>query len=428
MLRDPMKYGGEELFLVEGPSDFDILYVPLRGYVAKVVKGVNPLEDEEFMEGLLAHLKTKDYYDIDKAIDEMHRTLPALSIPITDDCNLRCRYCYASAGDSGHSNTFTEDMIEAILDAYFGFIREHGSEYINVLGKSVSITIAGGGEPTIRPKLFRQTIEGAKRRAAELGLTCEFGMPTNLTCSREMMEYIIENFTYLSVSIDGPKWIQDAQRPYRNGTGSFDTVTENLKLLAKSDVKYGFRVTVTRESVEHLREIVDFFNDNYPGRSISLEKMHLMGRVTVEDDYPDELFNERFQELVKYAEANGIRVMNSIMRKFDSIRPAFCRSVGIPNWTVTIGGDIVSCTRDNMPEIFTFGHFDFENKRFVIDEEKLRRIRALTVDHYPECEDCFCKYTCAGDCPDLRFISKPNCELTRELGAKELKVLLDESE
>ena len=88
---------GEEIFIIEGPKEYDILYVPLRAYVAQIPKGSDPLSDEGFMKEFIELMKTKQYFDVKDFLDKMHRSLPELSIPITDDCNLRCIYCYASA-------------------------------------------------------------------------------------------------------------------------------------------------------------------------------------------------------------------------------------------------------------------------------------------------------------------------------------------
>ena len=137
-----MKCDGEELFIIEDFEDFDILYAPLRGYVAKVVKGADILGDGEFMSELVESLKSRELVDIQSELDRLHSSLPELSIPITDDCNLRCRYCYASAGDDGHTSTFTEEMVDAILDAYFGFIKEHGKEYADNGEGIVAVTMS----------------------------------------------------------------------------------------------------------------------------------------------------------------------------------------------------------------------------------------------------------------------------------------------
>ena len=417
---------GEEVFIVEGTGDSDLLYAPLRSYVAQIEKGANPLSDPEFRTAFIDMLRKRSYFDMKDCLDKMHRSLPELSIPITDDCNLRCTYCYARAGEEGKSRTFTKDMIDAIIDAYFTFIDRHRDEYLFNVKDCIRISIAGGGEPTIKPELFRYTVLECEKRAESMGLKCQFGMPTNLTCSEDLLEFIIEHFEFLSVSLDGPEYIQNKNRPFRNGSGSFDRIMKNMAILKDSKLRYSFRVTVPPESVFRMKEMADFFNDNFPGIMISFEKMHLMGRALLSDvEFTDKLFNEKFTEVCEYGKKKNIPIKNAIMFGQRMLRPVFCGAVGVPNWTVMIDGNIASCTRDNMPDEFNFGHFDFDRREFVIDEKKIDRIRKLNVFEYPECRDCFCKYTCAGDCPDIRFIEKPNCELTRRITAKYLEDMIE---
>jgi uncharacterized protein len=58
-----------------------------------------------------------------------------------------------------------------------------------------------------------------------------------------------------------------------------------------------------------------------------------------------------------------------------------------------------------------------------LDEERWRMIVSRTVDKISYCNDCFCKYSCAGDCIGKTFASdtignfqsSPRCRLNREL-------------
>ena len=110
--------------------------------------------------------------------------------------------------------------------------------------------------------------------------------------------------------------------------------------------------------------------------------------------------------------------------KFDQIRTCFCGAVGIPNWTITTDGRITSCTRDNLPEAFSFGKYDSATDEIILDTKKINAIREMNIFNYKECADCFCKYNCAGDCPDLRLSNMLNCNATKKIGAF---VLLEKS-
>ncbi len=54
---------------------------------------------------------------------------------------------------------------------------------------------------------------------------------------------------------------------------------------------------------------------------------------------------------------------------------------------------------------FFYGRLNPATGEIEVDDEKLRRLRTLTVEHKPACADCFCKWTCAGECA-----SKPALE------------------
>lgn len=420
---------GEEVFVIDQFEDFDMLYVPLRSYLAKMNKGIsNQLNNEAFINVLMERLYQKPLFDIKELHRRVHTILPELSIPLTTDCNLRCKYCYADAGEAGRTDCFPKDRIQVIIDAYFDFIKKHKSEYIIEKDNVIRIAFAGGGEPTSKPDLLEYAVELCKERASKIGCTCGFSMPTNLACNLDTIKYLAENFKWLSVSFDGPKDIQNYQRPFANGRGTFDTVFRNAKFLHEKDFHFAFRATVTEYSVHRLKEIVDFFNEYFPGHAVNFERMFEMGRsirTGIKSPSRDE-YNKAFKEVLDYGAKQGLFIRSATVGKLDTLRTVFCGAVGKPDWTVTLDGQVASCERNNMPEVFVFGKFDFDKHTFEIDDEKLKRIRDLNVFEYEECRDCFCKYNCAGDCPDLRSVGMLNCSLTKDLCAEYLKNKLEE--
>lgn len=423
-----MVINDEEIFIIENFEDFDIIYVPLRSYVAKATKGIVAMfNNSNFVDAFLHNVQKQPLYDIHLLNEKIHQILPDLSIPITDNCNLRCKYCYAYAGENNKVRSFTKEMLSSAIDAYFKFVNDCKDKYITNINRRLRITLAGGGEPTLHPALFKFAIDLCKQKAAKIGFNCAFSMPTNLTCDKELLDYIIKNFSHLSVSFDGMDFIQNYHRPFANGTGSFGIVYDNAKYLRDNNFGFSLRVTVTEYSVDYMIDIADFFHENFPKSAISFEKMHNMGRSLVSGikSPNDEKYNQKFMELLEYAKQKQIPVKNASINKFNSLRTTYCGAVGIPNWTITTDGRIVSCERDNLPEVFSFGKFDFKEKKFIIDEKKLKAIHELNIFNYSECTDCFCKYNCGGDCPDLRMINGINCALIRSIGANALKEKLE---
>ena len=119
---------------------------------------------------------------------------------------------------------------------------------------------------------------------------------------------------------------------------------------------------------------------------------------------------------MKKGAEKGIKIVNSASSEFNMLRPVFCSNVAVPNWTVAVDGKIYCCERDDAPEDFLLGKFDFDSGQFVLFPEKIKEIRRMNVFSYPECADCFCKYHCAGDCPDRRLAEHRSCEEIRSVG------------
>ena len=60
---------------------------------------------------------------------------------------------------------------------------------------------------------------------------------------------------------------------------------------------------------------------------------------------------------------------------------------------------------------------------FAFDEEKIHVNKSLLK--MPEkCRDCFCKWHCAGDCPDTRNINYDRCYVNKRLIQYELESIL----
>lgn len=132
---------------------------------------------------------------------------------------------------------------------------------------------------------------------------------------------------------------------------------------------------------------------------------------------PDkEVFAQKIVEALKYTQDKPVHILNAASTEYNLIRPVFCSNIGIPNWTVSTNGDVVACGRDNAPDEFVFGYFNRETNTIVLDQQKIANLHCMNVLNYPECVDCFCKYHCAGDCPDRRIADKSDCHSIREIG------------
>src|SRR5919109_2345419 len=146
--------------------------------------------------------------------------LQTLVVNVTNQCNLACTYCYEYGEDkivdteNGKQPKF---MSEATArDAVDFMLKESGAS------PRAHVTFFGG-ETLLNFPVLKTTVAYARRRAAEMGKAVDFSLTTNATLLRpEIVEFLIENEVGVTVSIDGPKEMQDKFRVFHNGAGSYD--------------------------------------------------------------------------------------------------------------------------------------------------------------------------------------------------------------
>ena len=116
-----------------------------------------------------------------------------------------------------------------------------------------------GGEPLLNFDRIVQIIKEAKDRAHDTEKQVQFVITTNLALATdEILTFCHDNHIVLSISLDGPAFIHNKNRP-RTGNNSYELTLENLQ---RAREILGFDqiaaiMTTTRLSLSHPREIVD---------------------------------------------------------------------------------------------------------------------------------------------------------------------------
>ena len=295
----------------------------------------------------------------------------------SSQCNLRCVYCYANAGEE--NDNLKIEVAKAGIDLAIN----------NALSKGVKqpgLNFHGGGEPTFNWKVFTEAISYFKEQTKKEKLKGRITCATNGVFSEDRLSWIINNLSHIQISIDGPKDIQDYQRPLENGKGSFKFVDQTLKTLKNSNLAYSIRSTVTEYGVNRMKETLRFFVENYSPDSIHFEPLFECGRCKVSgwqapsvDDFVSNYF-----EAIKEAELLKAKLFTSTGR-IDYVTTRFCGAAGT-NFGITPDGKISSCyevTSENhdFSEIFLYGEYDSKTNSFTIDEEKRKYLKERTTDN-----------------------------------------------
>ncbi|MGW1767719.1 StsB family radical SAM/SPASM domain sactipeptide maturase [Streptomyces sp. NPDC002073] len=169
------------------------------------------------------------------AIREPNPQLTTVYYAITDGCNLRCPYCYASSEKALPGELTTAESLDLV-------------DQIADMG--VQQLIFTGGEPMLRKDLFHIV-----RHARERGLAVN--MITNGTVIRrpETAREIAELFNLVTVSVDGGT----AEMHERTrGKGTFARTAQGLKLLNEAGVVPVINHVVTPDNVDLLDRLAEF--------------------------------------------------------------------------------------------------------------------------------------------------------------------------
>ncbi len=131
--------------------------------------------------------------------------------------------------------------------------------------KRISQSFHSGGEPTYEFDLLKAVADYSLLEAEKSGTEVSFEISTNLVFKDEtILDYFIHNHFLIHVSIDGVEKVQNTQRPYINGSATFETVIRNMDYIMNKGGQASARLTVTGYSVNYIIDSVTFLAKRYP--------------------------------------------------------------------------------------------------------------------------------------------------------------------
>ena len=141
--------------------------------------------------------------------------IQSAALYLTEDCNLRCRYCFVPKKPKRMSLEVGREAIDFMLAA-------------PAKVKRVSIVFFGG-EPLLEFDTLRELTLYGEQRSSEIGRQIKFSVTTNGTLvTDEVFEFLTKHNIHMNLSIDGGPKTQNRNRRMADGSGSFDLVERTL--------------------------------------------------------------------------------------------------------------------------------------------------------------------------------------------------------
>ena len=346
----------------------------------------------------------------------------------TNQCNLACKYCYASAGDQ---NPLVMDWHIAIssIDQVIKNVKLKNMS-------QMSLGFHGGGEPLLPWHFVQQVLNYAKEQCTKEDINLSCFAATNGILNQDQLDWCIQHFSSLNISFDGLPEIQNLHRPFPNGEGSFSRVDKTMRYLDAHEFPYGIRSTISSKSIDYMEDMIQYIATNYKTKSIHFEPLFNCGRCkTNQDLVPDlNIFSKAFQTCeLKAAEYNVMLTYSGC--KTESLTNSFC-GVTRDNFAITPDGYVTTCyevtsSDDPRADRFIIGKIN-DDGGLEIDYERRDFLNTLTVENLEFCRDCIAKWHCAGDClakvDQVNIASKrghERCQINRELTKNRIVNLLE---
>lgn len=171
------------------------------------------------------------------------RNIVEAHLEVSSDCNLRCKYCYATGNDRAR-NLMS-------LDVAFDFVE---TVLCSSCSKEIHIVLHGG-EPLLQSaNWLRNVLAYGYRLARLLGKTVRFEMQSNLTLLDDSKLEVIKDYKVIvGTSLDGIPSCNDRVR------GNGENVIPSIKRLQEAGCFGGVICVVGQENCQNIPEVLSYF-------------------------------------------------------------------------------------------------------------------------------------------------------------------------
>jgi len=311
-----------------------------------------------------------------------------LTLLLTNQCQLRCTYCYAAAGEFSR---------QVLPQEYGRLAIDYATEAVLRRGATrLEVSMHGGGEPTFPWKTLQALVAYTRQKPVQTSIS----LTSNGIWSESQTEWILSHMDGVSLSMDGESQTQNRQRPFVSGRPSSNWVMRSIAALEEHSFPYTIRMTAL-SPWDHLARDVEFLCENTRCANIQVEPAFNTQRGE-ESEPPDGEglgFARAFLKAHQVAAQAGRHLVYS-GASLENVTAAFCNA-GYNSLIVTPEGSLVACytttyNRHPLAPLTTIGRI--QDGKIQIDESARTRLHQLLKERRQACQDCFCFWSCAGDC------------------------------
>ena len=391
--------------------------------IEKLSKFYHPIEIKSCYQEIVELYKDKILFSEDDyekfAKYSVASPVKAMCLLVSQDCNLRCEYCFAATGDFGLGRKLMDlETGKKAID----FLLENSGDRENLELDFF------GGEPLMNFGVVKDIVTYARSREAEYKKKFRFTVTTNgMLLDDDKIEFINKEMSNVVLSIDGRREVNDRVRKRLDGSGCYDRIMDKFKLLVekRQGKEYYVRGTFTKYNLDFSDDVLHLYEQGFD--QISVEPVvseNTVPYAITERDLP-KVFSEYERlagEIIENNKAGKHFNFFHFMLDLDQGPCAIkrLRGCGCGNEYVAINpdGDIYPCHQFVGIEEWKMGNLMLDS----FDKDKQRYFAETHIYTKRECRNCWAKFYCSGGCNannyiytgDVHTAHKFSCEIEKK--------------
>jgi uncharacterized protein len=336
-----------------------------------------------------------------------------ITFQVTEDCNLRCTYCYEVGKRPGTLKIEDAKKFIDLLLEDKDPIGVDGTEADWILNTGLILDFIGGDAlmvPELCDEILTYFIFRAKILKHKWQDNWRASISTNGTLfDRQNVRDFLEKYSgnlNIGVSLDGCPEIHDKNRVFVDGSGTMAVIQRNwawfCDYAARSGVYITTKATLNKESIPYIAESVRFLHEDmnlkYIAMNFIFEDMGLVDadyikideQMSLVTDYVLEHRHDLHFSMLDSNRAIGHPALPETMDK------GFCGSGSMP--CLTVGGSIYPCFRFTPITMVQGSDFSVGNTVTGFSKkENFERVRACTRGKIsdPTCLSCPIESACS---------------------------------
>ena len=236
-------------------------------------------------------MDTKNYTVGKRMTEWGYGNAQSITFIVTEDCNLRCKYCYITHKSSNKKMSFE------VAKKFIDYILSENIKYQD----AVTLDFIGG-EPLLEVELIDKICDYFKLQTYLKGSSWFWNYRISICTNgvnysnEKVQDFIKKNpgKIGITITVDGTKEKHDLQRVFPNGSGSYDIIKPNLELWKKQFVATT-KVTFASDDLKFLKDsIIELWNEGI---------YDIAANVVYEDVWKegdDQIFEDQLKSLADY--------------------------------------------------------------------------------------------------------------------------------